>query len=144
MSWTIEKAIPTFAVPDLEVGISFYSRLGFEVDWRWPDEAPTHAGFLLGSCSIMLSLCEPAKTTEVYFIVDDVSACHAAVLAGKCWELAAAAGAIAKRSDCPPPRSLQQPLPPTAKGYGLRDFSIVDPWGHQLSFGQTLPHEDAA
>lgn len=143
MSWTIEKTIPTLAVPDLEVGIDFYSRLGFEVDWRWPDDAPTHAGLMLGSCSIMLSLGEPAERADVYFIVDDVSACHTAVMAGRPWELAAAAGSIANRLDCPPARSLQQPEVPEPKGYGLRDFSIVDPWGHHLAFGQVERNEDA-
>lgn len=141
MSWTIKKPIPTFAVPDLEAGIGFYERIGFTVDWRWPDESPTHAGLMLGSCSIMLSLCDPMERADVYFIVDDVAACHAAIMAARPWELAAAAGAIAKRSDCPPPRSLRPPLEPDAKGYNLRDFSIVDPWGHHLSFGEVLSSE---
>ena len=143
MSWTIEKAIPTLAVPDLEVGIGFYSRLGFELDWKWPDEAPTHAGLFLGSCSIMLSLGEPTERADVYFIVDDVSACHAAMSASRPWELAAAAGAIAKHPDCPPDRSLQRPEAPDSQGYGMREFWIVDPWGHLLTFGQPGQDENA-
>ena len=131
MKWTIEKAIPTLAVADLEAGIEFYSRLGFVVDWRWPEDSPTHAGLMLGSCSIMLSLCEPSERADVYFIVDDVSACHAAVLAGRPWELAAAA------------RSLERPEAPKPTAYGLKDFSMVDPWGHHLSFGEVLRPDDS-
>jgi catechol 2,3-dioxygenase-like lactoylglutathione lyase family enzyme len=142
MNWTIEKVIPTLAVPDLETGIGFYCRIGFKVDWKWPEKAPTHAGLMLGACSIMLSRGEPAERADVYFIVDDVVACHASVVAGKSWELASAAGAIAKRADCPPDRSLGPPAAPTARGYGLRDFSIVDPWGHHLAFGEVERVED--
>jgi len=74
----------------------------------------------------MLSLGDPVERADVYFIVDDVSACHAAVLAGRPWELAAAAG------------SLEPPEAPKPTEYGLRDFSMVDPWGHHLSFGEVL------
>jgi catechol 2,3-dioxygenase-like lactoylglutathione lyase family enzyme len=135
MSWTIEKAIPTLPVPDLEVGIEFYSRLGFEVDWRWPEDEPSHAGLLLGSCAIMLSLTDPAERA-------DVSACHAAVMVGRSWELAAAAGSTTKRPDYPPARSQQPPADPGPKGYGLRDFSIIDPWGHHLAFGQVISNSE--
>lgn len=141
MNWTIEKTIPTFAVPNLETGIDFYSRLGFEVDWKWPENAATHAGLILGACSIMLTQCEPTERADVYFIVDDVSACHATILARKPWELAAEAGAQAKRDDCPSARSLLPPEAPADTAYGLRDFSIVDPWGHHLSFGQPVENK---
>jgi len=142
MRWTIEKVIPTLAVPDLEVGIVFYSKLGFRVDWRWPDDSPTHAGLMLGVCSIMLTQREPSERGDVYFIVDDISACYADVLAGRSWELAPAAGSTARRPECPPARSLRQPEAPESKGYGLLDFSIVDPWGHHLTFGQVVRDED--
>ena len=68
---------------------------------------------------------------------------HAAVLAGRSWELAQDAESIANRSDCPPPRSLQPPEAPASKDYGLRDFAVVDPWGHHLSFGQAVRDEGA-
>ena len=45
---------------------------------------------------------------------------------------------IAKREDGPPKRSLQPPDAPKPADYGLRDFSIIDPWGHNLSFGEVV------
>ena len=136
MSWAIEKPIPTFAVPALEVGIEYYQKLGFSVDWRWPEEQPTHAGLLRGACSIMLAECDPEVKGDVYFIVDDVEACHAGILEGRAWEMAESAGALA--DGCPPKLSLVPPPPPEDKPYGLRGFWVVDPWGNSLSFGQPV------
>ncbi len=131
-SWKIDKAIPTMAVPNLEAGIEFYERLGFEVDWRWPAPSPTHSGLMRGSCSIMLALCDPYVCADVYFIVDDVKACHTAIVEAQPWQLAA-------KADDPPARSLQAPSEPKETAYGLRDFSLIDPWGHSLSFGEVVP-----
>jgi catechol 2,3-dioxygenase-like lactoylglutathione lyase family enzyme len=136
VAWKIESTIPTLAVPDLEAGISFYERLGCEVDWRWPDENPTHVGLMIGGGSLMLALCDPMVNADVYFIVDDVEACHADVLAGRSWELAHALGALANHPNGAPKRALQPPPEPEDRPYGLRDFTIVDPWGHQFSFGE--------
>ncbi len=135
-NWTIEKTIPTLAVPELELGIEYYERLGFSLDWRFPASNPSHAGLVLGPCSIMLALCEPTERADLYFIVDDVEACHRAILDGEPWELAQEAGSAAQRADCPPARALQAPPQPKRTAYGLVDFSMVDPWGHQLTFGQ--------
>ncbi len=138
MSWSITQTIPTMATPDLPIGIAFYERLGFEVDWTWPEDGPTHAGLRRGDCAIMLCRCAPNERADVYFIVDDVEACHDTVIKGACWELAPEAGALANRADCPPKASLEAPRSPEATPYGLRDFSVVDPWGHQITFGQPL------
>lgn len=138
MSWTIEKTIPTLAVPELEVGIEFYARLGFEVDWRFPETAPNFAGLKRGGSTIMLAECEPAVLGAIDFVVDDVSACHAELIAGRCWETAATEGALAARGDCPPPRALEAPPEPVDTEYGLRNFTLIDPWGHQLSFGEVI------
>ena len=134
--WNIETTIPTLAVPDLEIGIEYYERLGFSLDWRFPATNPTHAGLVLGSCSIMLSLCEPSERADLYFIVDDIAACHRSIREAEPWELAEEAGALAQREDCPPARACQAPPAPKATAYGLIDFSMVDPWGHHLTFGQ--------
>ena len=138
MTWTIHKSIPTIPVPDLGAGIEFYRRLGFALDWKYPDPAPTHAGLMLGSTSIMLSECNPFERCEVYFIVDDVDACHAAILAAEPWTLVEAAAALAKMDDCPPRQALVAPEAPVDKPYGLRDFAVIDPWGNWMSFGQEL------
>ena len=142
MTWTIEKTIPTLAVPSLVVGIEYYGRLGFAVDWRWPDIGSTHAGLSRGECSIMLSQAEPSERADVYFIVDDVDACYQEIIESGAWELAPGAGAAAEREDCPPEDALSPPAPPEVTEYGLRDFSVVDPWGHHIVFGEPIDAED--
>ncbi|HSR66942.1 MAG TPA: VOC family protein [Acidobacteriota bacterium] len=136
--WKITTTIPTFAVPELQAGIDFYTRLGFETDWSWPDDNPTHAGLYRGECSIMLCKSEPCERADVYFIVDDVSACHAQVMKGRCWEMVSEAAALANREDCPPKQALHPPAEPGDTDYGLRDFSVVDPWGHHMTFGEVM------
>ena len=135
-SWNIETTIPTLAVPELEMGIEYYERLGFSLDWRFPLTNPTHAGLVLGSCSIMLSLCEPKERADLYFIVDDIRACYQAIVDAEPWDLAEEAGRMAQREDLPPARARLAPPEPKATAYGLTDFSMVDPWGHHLTFGQ--------
>ncbi len=141
LKWKIEKQIPTLAVAELSTGIEFYERLGFVVDWRWPEENPEFAGLMHGDRSIMLSQCDPDALAALYFIVDDVQACHAHVIESKLWELAASTSANSTRPDCPPVRACQPPQPPERKPYGLIDFAIIDPWGHELSFGQPIPDD---
>ena len=138
MTWKVEKPIPTLPVSHLELGIEFYERLGFEVDWRWPDDGPTHAGLMRDGCSIMLSQCDPKAPGDVYFIVDDVSACHAAILAGRTWELAGRLARADEAGHVPPEASKRPPRNPEEHPYGLRDFCVIDPWGNCLSFGQPL------
>lgn len=142
MTWTITQTIPTFAVPVLEVGIAFYERMGFAVDWRWPEEKPTHSGLVRGDAALMLAECDPAVKGDVYYIVDDVEACHAAVMEGKAWEMAEEAGALAVDADGAPARALEPPASPAPTGYGLRDFTVIDPWGHCLTFGQPLSEDE--
>lgn len=132
MSWTIRSATPTLAVPDLELGVEVYRRLGFVERWRFPGQAATHVGLGRGECELILCACEPAERAEVLFRVDDVDACHREVLAGRVWELAAQVAGPATA----PRRALAPPPVPEAKPWGRREFSVVDPWGHLLSFGQ--------
>ena len=132
--WNIEKTIPTLAVHDLELGIEYYERLGFTLDWRFPSTNPTHAGLVHGSCSLMLAQSDPWVCGDVYFIVDDVRACYQAIVDAEPWELAEEAGA--RRPGGAPKRSLRPPSEPSPTAYGLIDFTMVDPWGHALAFGQ--------
>ena len=58
--WSVAGVVPTLATRELELGVSFYRRLGFELEWRWPERDATHAGLRRGSASLMLAECEPA------------------------------------------------------------------------------------
>ncbi|MCA9730384.1 MAG: hypothetical protein KC729_22070, partial [Candidatus Eisenbacteria bacterium] len=97
MNWKIQTSISTLPVSDLEIGIEFYQRLGFAVEWRWPQADPTHAGLSRDGCSIMLAKCDPAAPGDVYFVVNDVAACRHALVAQKPSELASAAARAASR-----------------------------------------------
>lgn len=143
-NWTIEKTIPTLAVPDLDAAIEFYEKLGFNVDWKWPENEATHAGLMLGECSIMVSLSEPDERGEIYFIVSDVMACHKYIMAAKPWKLAGKAGGLANRPDCPPSRANHPPNNPEERSYGLKDFSLIDPWGHCLIFGEVVNSKNSS
>ena len=136
MNWKIEATIPSFAVPVLAAGIEYYARLGFELEWQWPEKSATHVGLKRGGCSVMLALCEPAVSADVTFLVDDVDACHAALLEGRAWELAQRAGALAEGRGFPPARACVPPRAPESRAYGQRVFVVIDPWGNSLCFGQ--------
>ena len=112
----VESVIPTLAMADLADGIAYFEKLGFTREWTWPEEAPTHAGLCFGEVSIMLCECDPKERGDLYFIVDDVEKCHTHI-------------AEALGGDVPEPSDA---------AYGLRDFSIRHPHGHQLTFGQPL------
>ena len=135
LSWNIQKTIPNIPVPTLESGSEFYALLGFEQKWAWPSEDAHMAGLLRGDMELMLMRCEPAAPAAVYFLVDDVQKCYDEITGGLPWEKAADLGELANRDDCPPQRALTKPDPPSDKEYGYRDFTIVDPWGSELTFG---------
>lgn len=123
-------------VSDIETSLEFYQKaFGFEVvsdpaavsDWRW-------ATIRSGNTELMLSesRCEPdAKTIAdphrdtdwpviFYFYPDDVAALYAQVI-GNGFE----------------PTALE------VTHYGMREFSLTDPDGHMLSFGQDAAEQPA-
>lgn len=117
-TWTTLAVSPVIVVSDLDAGAAFYARLGFELKWKWPEAEPSHAGMKLGGAWLMLARQrDPAQAiqrAELYFFVTDVAACHAHARAA----LGGIVGDVADTT------------------YGMRDFSLMDPWGHVLTFGQ--------
>lgn len=135
-AWKIESITPTLAVHDLDVGIEYYERLGFKLQWKYPDNRATHAGIAQGTCFLMLCECEPAERADLMFCVDDVHACYHHVERSCCWEIAIRLKDNKVGDEqWPPKRSLTPPIPPKPTDYGMIDFTLVDPWGHQLTFG---------
>jgi catechol 2,3-dioxygenase-like lactoylglutathione lyase family enzyme len=136
VSWSSKEQVPSFAVPNLELAIEFYSRLGFKVEWQWPKSETTHVGLRQGPCALMLTLNEPAERGEIYYVVDDVQGCYTAIIEARPWEVAETSRFSSDREDCPPKRALLPPDAPTVKPHGHEDFNLLDPWGHQLTFGR--------
>ena len=126
---TLQNLIPMLNVRRIETSLAFYcDALGFEIvsdpaavaDWRW-------ATIWSGATELMISETETPPTADdtvdphestawpviFYFYPDDVSQLHAQLLA-----------------------SGFAPTPLRDTIYGMREFSLRDPDGHMLSFGQ--------
>lgn len=135
--WTASAAMPTLSVDDLERAVHFYEVLGFQEKWRFPDPRPeggafdrsgrwSHSCLQMGGVCFLVAQAEaeeaPIAPQSVYVFLRGVGDyyAHLRLLLGE--ELVAI-------SD---------------KEYGMRDFSLTDPWGHVLTFGEALPQiEDA-
>ena len=111
--------IPTLIVDDLGAAADFYAALGFQQEWSYPEEGTaTHLGCRLGEVTIMLSMERDAEARtyrqNLYFLMRDLDGFH---------------------------RRLERELPGDVPAivdadYGMRDFSMTDPWGHLLTFGE--------
>lgn len=118
--WKLIDVMPTLSVGDLGEAVEFYRHLGFDQEWAYPsEEAPTHVGLHCGAVHLMLDLCtDPPATIQrqnLYFTVESIEAFH-------------------RRA-----RSrLGESVPDLVEAdYGMRDFSLRDPWGHLLTFGES-------
>lgn len=101
-------------VPDLAEAVRFYTTaLGFREGFRWGDP-PTFAGVRLGETQLFLQqgTAEP-KGARVYFMVGD---------ADELYEYQRASGADIA-------------VEPGDREYGIRDYTIRDPYGYHLTFG---------
>ena len=135
MSWTIKEQVPTLYVSDLELAVEYYGRLGFEVQWQWPKSEASHIGLRNGSCAVMLIRGKSFGQGEVYFVVDDVNVCFESIHSARPWDLVLDSVASHGDRTLYHEASLEAPPEPTVKDHKHRDFLIVDPWGHRLSFG---------
>lgn len=112
---------PTLQVNDLDQAIAFYTMLGFQTQWIWPEEKPTHASLQKDATSFMISLVDPSKEiqrSDLYFWVEDIESYFI--------QLKDAGLDIPELADT---------------DYGMRDTSITDPWGHHLTFGEAVQNE---
>lgn len=111
--------IPTLSVDDLAAASAFYTALRFEHEWSFPEDGPaSHMGFSFGVVTIMLALDldtgGAVARQNLYFVLGDLDDYHAELR-----------------------RDLDAEVPAIVQAdYGMRDFSITDPWGHLLTFGQ--------
>ena len=107
---------PTLQVHYLNKAAEFYTKLGFHLDWIWPDDSPTHGSVSSNGFSFMFEKIDEDRTPEkgdLYFRVEQVE---------RLYEKMKADGI--KVSDL-----VKSP-------YGMLDFSIQDPFGHHLVFGE--------
>lgn len=117
--WRVVEVMPTLAVADLEEALTFYRALGCREEWAHPSaNDPTHLGLSFGPVDLMLAACadppDAIQPQSLYFVVEGIAAYHEHLR-----------------------ESLGEDLPELVDAdYGMRDFSIRDPWGHILTFGE--------
>lgn len=107
---------PTLQVHDLTKAAEFYTSLGFNLEWLWPEENPTHGSVSSGEFSFMFAkINEEAKPEigDLYIKVEEVEKLHA--------EIKSKNIEISKL---------------TKTEYGMLDFSLTDLFGHHIVFGQ--------
>jgi catechol 2,3-dioxygenase-like lactoylglutathione lyase family enzyme len=114
---------PTLRVRDVAGAIDFYtSRLGFALGFTW-GEPLRMAGVNLGEVQVFLQQGDPGSVpAQVYFVVDDADALHG-YQAGK--------GVRVLRA-------------PADQAYELRDYTVSDPDGNELTFGHYKPSREPA
>lgn len=111
---------PFLATEDLPATLAFYlDKLGFSLAWEWGQPAE-----LAAVCrdEVELTLAnradaKPGGISRLYLHIDGIDDYHAQLLAAG----VAITVAIGDRP------------------YGMRDFSVTDPAGNVLCFGQALP-----
>jgi uncharacterized glyoxalase superfamily protein PhnB len=104
-----------FHVRDMPAALAYYrDKLGFTITFGWEDP-PRYVCLCLGDCAIHLNSYElPAAPSVVCIFCKGLDALH---------EDVAARGAHITRGM-------------TTHPYGMRDFVVTDPDGHELIFGQ--------
>jgi uncharacterized protein (TIGR02246 family) len=105
-------------VEDVAAAAAYYTgTLGFSLGFTWGDP-PTFAGVTLGDVQIFLEQDDDAVGggASVYFVVGDADALY---------EFHRVRGADVVRA-------------PGDRAWGLRDYTIRDPYGHRLTFGHHL------
>lgn len=121
-TFTISHVMPVLPVYDIDAAAAFYERLGFTEAWRH-GEPTTELGMSRDGCTLMLSRHDadlPVPHQSFYVFVANVDAMH-----GHC-------------------RSTLSGVEPAVLGeigdreYEMRDFKVCDPWGHRLTFGESL------
>ncbi|WP_313316754.1 glyoxalase superfamily protein [Stenotrophomonas sp.] len=111
---------PFLGVEDLPAALTFYcDQLGFALAWEW-GSPPELAAVCRDEVELTLATrsdAKPGGISRLYLHIDAVDHYHAQLQA----KGVAITVAIADRP------------------YGMRDFSITDPAGNVLCFGQALP-----
>jgi catechol 2,3-dioxygenase-like lactoylglutathione lyase family enzyme len=114
---------PSLRVRDIVRAIEFYTtKLGFKLGFTW-GEPVGFAGVTLGEVQIFLQQGDPGTVPgQVYFVVDDADALH---------DYQATNGARVLRT-------------PADQAYELRDYTVADQDGNELTFGHYKPSREPA
>ena len=114
----IIKSEAILATADVAATIKFYrEQLGFTKEWFW-DDPPTHGGVEWGEIDLMfqknVELAKHVEGHQHYFFVSDVDALYATHQANGV--------------------TIVSPL--ERKPWGMREYTVRDPSGYHLRFGE--------
>jgi uncharacterized glyoxalase superfamily protein PhnB len=113
-AYEIKGLAAVLYVKDLAAALAYYrDRLGFTVRFTW-GEPPYYACLNLGDADLHLNTYAPVGKSIVYIFCTGVDALHA--------DLAARGANVTQL--------------PATEAYGMREFSVMDPDGHTLAFGE--------
>jgi len=113
----LESISPIFSVDDLPQALTFYRDvLEFEIGWTW-GEPPTYANVCRNR--VELNLGRPAEgealsSSSAYIALTNIDDYYEGIVA----------------------RGAAVTVPIGDRPYGMRDFTIADPSGNRLSFGE--------
>jgi uncharacterized glyoxalase superfamily protein PhnB len=115
----LQAAIPEMHVSSARAAVDFYRRLGFECDSAWrPDktkEDPCFMSFVRDGIRVFVtSFRDGAVGATLYVYVDDVDALYVEFVR----------------------KGIPMPAPPVDQTWGTREFSVRDPDGNSLRFGE--------
>ena len=118
----LESVAPIFSVEGFADALAYYQRvLGFAIAWTW-GEPPYLASVCRDQVEVNLGergKAGPTGPSQAYFRMGGVDAYYV--------QLRAAGAEI--------------PVPIGDRPYGLRDFSLRDPSGNRLDFGEVIEKE---
>lgn len=111
-----KELIPTIGVADLDEAIAFYTKMGFKKEWKWPENQPTHAEVSIDGIKVMMVRKEEdnIQKADLYIIVEGVIDFHKKI-SGRLNHISGL-----EKTD-----------------YGMLDFSLDDPWGNFITFGES-------
>ena len=124
----LESACPIFHTADVEKALAWYrDSLGFKVAFQWPEpdsgQPPHYGGVQSGNITIHFSTNGGTIESKVYIIVSgDIDA------------LATQIKALGTKLESEP----------KTEPYGMREFAVKDPDGHQLFLAKSATKERGA
>jgi catechol 2,3-dioxygenase-like lactoylglutathione lyase family enzyme len=120
-----EQLHPGLAVSDVLAAVEFYTKkLGFRLAFTW-GEPPTFAGVNLGHVQVFLQQGTPnPKGSSIYFALG-------------CGDASAGSGTD-ELYEYHRTNGIEIVHPPADREYGIRDYTVRDLYGYNLTFGQHL------
>ncbi len=115
-----ECITPTIGISDWQEAMAYYSKLGFELEWKWPEQNPSHASFRRDVVNFMVVFHNDIQAIQKGNMNFQISGTR------ESFDFVQSHGL--------------NPSPLIQTDYGMTEFSVYDPLGHHFVFGQPTDH----